>query len=270
MRRSGLRVTAAPRGLFVIEAGPTVGKFEIANTTGHTVNVRPKLSVPGGFRAELMRSKVHIPAHRTVRVPVKVWRDDTAMPRGTLTLHAEDAFDWKSVIGDDDWVRIAAMSASSSHASAYLGWKPIQAANGFTFQEWGWGPIMGWNDGSRREFPDWLQATWETPVRISMVRVRTRDDASRPAAGYGLRDYDVEIQAGGRWQRVDEVRGNTEGIIESRFPPVETRAIRLMIWASNDGVYSRVVELEAYGPDGRPTPDLHKRYGGPASIYPAG
>lgn len=267
-RRSELRVTAEPRGLFVLEGGPSTGEFRIENSGRDDAEVKLELSVPRGFRARTKHQHVRVPGQGSVRVPVEVRLENPEMPRGTLTLHADDAYDWKSMIATDDWVRVASMSASSSHTSAWLGWKPVQASNGLTFDDWAWGPIMAWNDGTPNEFPDWLRATWQDPVKLSRVRVITRDSPSAPAKEKGLRDYDVEVLARTEWQRVAQVRGNVEGVVSSTFAPVTTTAVRIMIFASNDGRYSRVSELEAYGPKGRPTPDLYKRYGGPGGIYP--
>ena len=57
----------------------------------------------------------------------------------------------------------------------------------------------------------------------------------------------MELQVGGVWQTVAQVRGNLLGEVSSTFPAQTASALRVVTLGSNEGVtYSRVVELEAY------------------------
>jgi hypothetical protein len=110
-----------------------------------------------------------------------------------------------------------------------------------------WSTRTGWNDGTSRLFPDQYAVELAAPTTIGRIDLHTLNSTTYPAARYGLRDWDVQVRIGGEWQTVDEVRGNTAGLVSSTFPPVATDAIRIVALASNDGSYSRIVELEAFG-----------------------
>jgi hypothetical protein len=109
-----------------------------------------------------------------------------------------------------------------------------------------WSTRTGWNDGTSRVFPDQYAVELAAPTTIGRIDLHTLNSTTYPAARYGLRDWDVQVRIGGEWQTVDEVRGNTAGLVSSTFPPVATDAIRIVALASNDGSYSRIVELEAF------------------------
>jgi hypothetical protein len=103
----------------------------------------------------------------------------------------------------------------------------------------------GWNDGTSRVFPDHYGVRFPEPTAVAHLDVYTLDSARYPASRHGLRDWDVQVQVGGAWQTVAQVRGNTTGHVTSSFTPVTAEAVRIVTLASNDGSYSRVVELEA-------------------------
>jgi hypothetical protein len=56
----------------------------------------------------------------------------------------------------------------------------------------------------------------------------------------------VQVQVGGQWQTVAQVRGNVTGTVSSAFPPVAAEAVQVVALASNDGAYARIVELEVF------------------------
>lgn len=82
---------------------------------------------------------------------------------------------------------------------------------------------------------------------VSRVDLHTLDSAREPAARFGLRDWDVQVRVSGEWRTVDEVRANSVGVVSSEFAPVAADAVRIVGLASNNGDYSRIVELEVYG-----------------------
>jgi hypothetical protein len=104
----------------------------------------------------------------------------------------------------------------------------------------------GWNDGTSGVFLDTYGVRFPAPAMVDRIDVITLDSAQYPAARYGLRDWDVQVQVGGQWQTVAQVRGNTTGTASSTFTPVEAEAIQIVALASNDGAYSRILELEAF------------------------
>jgi hypothetical protein len=260
-----LRVTAESEAVFLIEGGPTVAGFDVTNVGRNTVVVRPWLSVPRGFHATVEPDVLRLRPGQSRRVTAEIAVTDRRMPRGTLTLHAGDAFAWVSMIASDDWVRVATMSASSEHPD---GFRAEWLKDGWTFDAYRWNENHGWVDGTPGEFPDWVVAEWSEAVELSLVRVVTRDGPSAPAETHGVRDYDVQVRDGDAWRTVAEVRGNVAGTIDSDFPAVSTTALRIYVLASNDGEQSRLVEIEAYGPGGSPRSRVLEMYGGPGGPFP--
>lgn len=260
-----LSVAAESVAVFIIEGGPAVANFDIKNETRSQVVVTPSLSVPRGFSATAEPASFRLRSGQSRRVAVEITVTDRRMPRGTLTLHAGDDLAWISMIASDNWVRVARMSASSHHPDGY---EPTWLQDGWTFDEFRWNARHGWSDGTAGEFPDWVVAEWDEPVELSMVRVVTRDAPGTPAETHGVRDYDVQVRESGAWAMVAEVRGNVAGTIDSEFPAVSTDALRVYVLASNDGVRSRLVEVEAYSPDGEPKSLELEIYGGPGGPFP--
>jgi hypothetical protein len=107
-----------------------------------------------------------------------------------------------------------------------------------------WDVRTGWNDGTPAVFPDTYGVHLPEARQITEVQVQTLDSARYSAAGYGLRDWDVQVRADGRWTTVAEVRDSTAGLVTSRFDPVAADAVQLVIHGTNDARYSRIVELE--------------------------
>ncbi|RBM18579.1 hypothetical protein [Streptomyces sp. PT12] len=107
-----------------------------------------------------------------------------------------------------------------------------------------WSRATGWNDGTSRVFPDTYGVRLDRAHEVSEVSVLTLDSTANPAARFGIRDWDVQVMTDGTWHTVAEVRGNTRGLVTTAFPATEAEAVQLLIHASNDANYSRVMELE--------------------------
>ncbi|WP_214409315.1 discoidin domain-containing protein [Sphaerisporangium fuscum] len=113
----------------------------------------------------------------------------------------------------------------------------------------GWAGGNGWNDATFRAWPDTLDIDLGGPRRLARVDLYTLDTPRHPAATVGLRDWDVQARVAGTWRTVARVRGNTAGRTRSDFAAVTADAVRVSALAANGaGDYSRVVEVEAYGP----------------------
>ncbi|TDU90368.1 F5/8 type C domain-containing protein [Kribbella voronezhensis] len=139
--------------------------------------------------------------------------------------------------------RYVPVSASSEHLPVY---PACGAVDGDRDSEH-WAKTTGWNDATKGAFPDWLQVTFDQPQSVGRVDLYTLNSKQYPAAGYGLKDWDVQAKVGDAWQTVAEVRGNVAGMKSSTFTPVTASAVRVLTLASNEGpTYSRVVELEVY------------------------
>ncbi len=76
------------------------------------------------------------------------------------------------------------------------------------------------------------------------MRVWTLDTPQDPAALFGVRDFDVQLEVDGLWRTVGQVRDNRAALAELTFPRVEATGLRVIVSSAPES-YSRLVELEA-------------------------
>jgi len=144
-------------------------------------------------------------------------------------------------------------SASSTISSGFL---PENANNGDRTGA-GWGTSGGWNDGTSATFDDWLEVDFNATYSIGEIDVFGIQDAyaspSTPtlvmtSSFYGLKDFDVQYWNGAAWTTVTggTITGNNKVWKQFTFTPVSTTKVRVLIHATQDGVWSRVIELEAW------------------------
>lgn len=183
------------------------------------VEVRvPRDTEPGSYRIDLEVD------HTTVAVPVQVEPLPPKEPGSNLALGEQAA-------------------ASSTHGNFSL----CGAVDGDKDSEH-WDTLTGWNDGTRAVFPDTYDVALASASTIDRVELYTLDSIKYPAATNGLRDWDIQVRAGGgAWQTVAQVRGNTAGHVTTTFAPTQADAVRILALAGNGNSYSRIVELEIYG-----------------------
>lgn len=110
-----------------------------------------------------------------------------------------------------------------------------------------WG-ASGTHDASSGVFPDTYGVELHEPRTVGRVELYTLDSEQYPAAEMGIRDFDLQVRVAGAWQTVSEFTGNTEGHVTVTFPAVEADQVQVITHDSNDHKYSRIVELEVYGP----------------------
>jgi hypothetical protein len=182
------------------------------------VEVRvPRDAKPGKYRIDLETGRTK------VSVPVQVDPLPSKSPGSNVVLGEQAA-------------------ASSTHGNFAL----CGAVDGDQDSEH-WDTLTGWNDGTRAVWPDTYDVALAAPATIERVELYTLDSVKYPAATNGLRDWDVQVRAGGNdWRTVAEVRGNTLGHVTSTFTPVQADAVRILATAGNGNTYSRIVELEVY------------------------
>ncbi len=140
--------------------------------------------------------------------------------------------------------------ASSEYSSDFN----VESVNNGNTSSDSWGsPGGGWNDGTDGVFPDYLWINFDKLRNLTQVKIYTLDSATYPASQYGIKDYELQylIPGGnpnndGDWKTYTTVTDNTEGMITHYLGNIVTQGIRLKINDSNDGRYSRVIELEAY------------------------
>jgi hypothetical protein len=104
------------------------------------------------------------------------------------------------------------------------------------------------------ERPQWLELSWERPVRLDTVQVtfdtRVRGSShQRPTLSRVeecVRDYHLEVATGEGWQRVAGETGNYHRRRTLRFAPAETKALRLVVTATNGAPAAQIYEIRAY------------------------
>jgi sirohydrochlorin ferrochelatase len=130
-----------------------------------------------------------------------------------------------------------------------------------------WGSNGGWNDSTPGSFPDSVEANFNTSQTISEIDVYTlKDDFNSGSTvndattftAYGITDFNVQYWTGAAWADVPGgvVTGNNLVKRKVTFTPVTTDKIRVLVNASADNYYSRVVEIEAFScsPVAAPSP----------------
>ncbi|MBB4943343.1 alpha-L-rhamnosidase [Streptosporangium album] len=240
--REQLAVDAPAAQVPVLPGEAATATFTVHNLMDDPVTVRVGVEASTGFTATAKPSTRTIPPHTTVAVPVQVERTDASAASGQVKLTAGDSAASAPVTATDNWARGATMSASSAHSGS-----SAEFTNDGVTDSGVWSNgVGGWNDDTSKVFPDTLTATWSHPVTLSRVRLFTLDSAQYPAARVGVRDATVEASVDGSWRPVATIAGNTAGVVERTFAPVEATALRLVVTDSNDHTFSRVLELEAY------------------------
>jgi hypothetical protein len=121
----------------------------------------------------------------------------------------------------------------------------------------------GWNDATYTQWPDFLSVTFGGGAKtINEIRVYTLQndparavtpDENTDASFYGIKDFEVQIWDGAQWVTVEggNITGNTKAMrVITLGTPVTTTATRIVINMGRSD-FSRIVELEAYGPPGQ-------------------
>ncbi len=115
-----------------------------------------------------------------------------------------------------------------------------------------------WLDNTYQSFPDWIEVDFSGTKTISEIDVITQqDDYGNPVeptltqtfSVYGITSFDVQYWNGSTWVTVTNgsVTGNNKVWRQFTFSSITTNKIRVQVNGCADNVYSRVVEVEAWG-----------------------
>ncbi len=108
------------------------------------------------------------------------------------------------------------------------------------------------DDGSRwlseAAIPHWVELAWPQTRTIRAVRLVSGYRGNATETRDPVRDFHLEIRDGEQWLPLpgSQVTGNLAVDCRREIGPVETKAIRLVVTASQ-GNLSRIFELEVYG-----------------------
>lgn len=224
------------------DQGDTIAsyKFDFGDGTPVVTQASPAVSHtyanPGEYAARLMvtdsRGKASINLARVIISAAQVCNTNVALASNGATA-----------------------SASSTFGKGYPASSAIDGSNtGLNWKQGG-----GWSDGTRNNYPDWLQVNFAGGKRVSEIRVYTLQDnyrnpqvvtADTATTLYGLIDFDVQHfdAATGSWVTVPggAIRGNNKVMRVIPGLNLTTSRIRVNVLNARDQ-YSRIVEVEAYG-----------------------
>jgi hypothetical protein len=116
-----------------------------------------------------------------------------------------------------------------------------------------------WVDQTTRQYPDWLQVTFNQDRVIDRIEVFTMPDnttsAGNPTPGqtfslYGVTAFDVQYWNGSAWTTVPggSVTGNNLIWRTFSFAPITTDRVRVLVNAATNYGLSFICELEAWSP----------------------
>jgi subtilisin family serine protease len=193
-------------------------------------------------------------ANHTRITEIEAMGEDPAAPPPTRVNHA-----------------LASRGATASASSTFdAGRSPLAAINGDRRGvHWGSDPSTGsgWHDATKDAYPDWLEVRFPGQRAVDEISLYTLQDAysspSEPTDGmlftkYGVVDFEAQYWTGSQWAGVPNgaVVGNDRVRRSLTFAPVTTDRVRVLITKAQAG-YSRVAELEAWGPDSGAPPRVN-------------
>jgi peptidyl-Lys metalloendopeptidase len=122
-----------------------------------------------------------------------------------------------------------------------------------------WAIGGAWKDSSSGVFPDWLQVDFSNVKMIDEISVyAVKDDydsmdeptPSTTTTTYSLIAFDVQYWNGAAWVTVPggTIMGNNQALKKITFAPISTQKVRVLVNSASIDGYSRIVELEAWGP----------------------
>jgi hypothetical protein len=145
-------------------------------------------------------------------------------------------------------------TASTEYSSSY----PATAINNGDRKGLNWGTGGGWGDNSAGIYPDWVQIDFNGMKAIDEIDVFTIQDnfasPSEPDQGmtftqYGITHFEIQYWNGSDWVNVPNgsITGNNKVWTKVTFSPLTTDKIRVLV-NNSLAAYSRITEVEAYGP----------------------
>ncbi|HEX7955784.1 MAG TPA: SBBP repeat-containing protein, partial [Pyrinomonadaceae bacterium] len=151
-------------------------------------------------------------------------------------------------------------TASSSYSPNY----PASSVNNGDRRGLNWNNGGGWNDATSDSNPDWVEVSFDGEKSLTEVDVFTlQDSPAAPAepteamafTKYGVTAFEVRYWDGAAWRPIPgaAAAGNDRVWRKFTFPAVTTSKVRVVLTGALVG-YSRLTELEAWGPGGATPP----------------
>jgi hypothetical protein len=163
-------------------------------------------------------------------------------------------------------VAASANGGTATKSSEAVGFEATKANNSDRTGSSGY-----WNDNTSYAFDDWLQIDFASATISEIDVFSLQDNFGSPVTPtltmlctlYGLKDFDIQYWTGSAWATVTggAITGNNHVWVQVTFTAVTTTKIRILVHSSQDGQFSRCVELEAWTAPSAP--------GAPSSPSPA-
>ena len=205
-------------------------------------------SVSGNAR---IKRTVSFPSYTTdrIRVVVNSTQDGTWSRITEVEAWTPTKTTWKNVA--------LATSGATASASSTLGPSfPPSTLLDNKRSGAGWGNYAGWADATKGVFPDWVQVNFNGTRTVDHVVVYSVQDNylspveptdSMTGTRFVLTAFTVQGWNGSTWVTLASVAGNDLIKRTVWFNPFATDRVRVTIGATQDGVWSRVTEIEAWG-----------------------
>ena len=199
----------------------------------------------------LIKRTVSFAAFATDRIRINV----TGTKDGTWSRLTEVEA-WSPTTSTSSNVALASSGASASASSTWGPSFPAWTAIDNRRSGANWGNFAGWSDGTSGAFPDWLQVNFRGTKTIDHVVVYSvQDDYLNPAeptdsmtgTRYVITSFDVQAWNGSAWSTLASVSGNNLVKRTVWFPAYATGSIRISTKGTQDGTWSRITEIEAWG-----------------------
>jgi hypothetical protein len=119
-----------------------------------------------------------------------------------------------------------------------------------------WGLYAGWADATKSAYPDWVQIDFNGTRTIDhVILYSVQDNYLSPVeptdtmtgTRFVVSSFDVQAWTGSAWTTVASVSGNNLVKRTAWFPAYATNAIRIVVNSTQDGAWSRITEVEAWG-----------------------
>jgi hypothetical protein len=120
-----------------------------------------------------------------------------------------------------------------------------------------WGNYAGWADGTQGAYPDWVQVNFNGAKAIDHVVVYSVQDNylspvepsdTMTGTRFVVSSFDVQGWNGSSWVTHASVSGNARIKRTVSFASYTTDRIRIVVGSTQDGVWSRITEVEAWSP----------------------
>ena len=144
----------------------------------------------------------------------------------------------------------ATASASSTYNASY----PVTAVNDGDRKGLRWGSGGGWNDATARQFPDWVQITFNGVKRIDEIHLfglqanfaNPVEPTANMVSPYVPKNFEVQYWNGISWVAIPGGSVVNNALVARKFSFSALSTDRIRVYITSAARYSRLVEIEAY------------------------